>query len=148
MFSHLLQNRAVYTKLTQELDEAYPSGSLEAEDIAALAKLPYLSAVVNEGLRLSSPFPGMPRVVPPGGFVVKGQFLPEGYVVSVPTWAQHISSENFWPAPTEFRPERWLPGGLGPNSVCRAGALMSFQFGASIYPTLFFGRVVRLMFAP
>ena len=131
MFYHLLLHRDVYDRLTQELDEAFPSGELQPEDIGTLAKLPYMTAVVNEGLRLASPLSGMPRVVPKGGLAVKGRYIPEGSVVSVPIWAQHVSPENFFPAPLDFLPQRWLPGGLGPDSVLRPTALMSFQFGTS-----------------
>lgn len=129
MFYHLLQRRDVYERLTQELDEAFPSGEIQVEDISSFSKLPYLTAVVNEGLRLSTPFPGIPRVVPKGGIAIKDRFIPEGTVVSIPAWPQHVNPENFFPAPLDFMPERWLPGGLGPGSVLQPAALMVFSSG-------------------
>ena len=46
---------------------------------ARVGKLPYLGAVIEEGLRLCPPVPlGMPRVVPGNGTSVAGEWLPEG----------------------------------------------------------------------
>jgi cytochrome P450 len=45
----------------------------------ALRDLPYLNAVISEGLRLCPPIPWMlPRLVPPGGETVSGVRLPGG----------------------------------------------------------------------
>ncbi len=39
----------------------------------------YLNAVIEEGLRIAPPFPaGLPRVVPPGGDTVCGEWLEAG----------------------------------------------------------------------
>ena len=41
--------------------------------------LPYLTATINEALRIYPPIPiGTPRIVPKGGANVAGEFLPEG----------------------------------------------------------------------
>ncbi|GJE84195.1 cytochrome P450 [Phanerochaete sordida] len=126
---HLLHNRSSYIKLRQELDDTFPSGELTAEQHAALADLPYLGAVVNEGLRVGAAFPGFPRVVPPGGALLAGQFVPGGTIVGVPSFAVHTDPANFWPEPCAFRPERWFEDGLGPGTVTRREAFMAFQFG-------------------
>ena len=75
----------------------------------SLSRLPYLNAVLHEGMRLCPTISdGMRRTVPKGGASVAGYFLPEGTVVSIPQWATYQSPENFH-LPTAFLPERWLP---------------------------------------
>lgn len=129
IFYHLLSNVDVYNRLTSELDDHFPNKELQPEDHEMLLSLPYLTAVVNEGLRLSTPFPGFPRIVPKEGIVIEGRFIPPGTTVGIPIYAQQTSPLNFWPDPYGFKPERWLEGGLGPGSILRPDALMSFQFG-------------------
>lgn len=123
---HLLSHRDVYDRLVSELSAKYPS-PLHLDD--NVCDLPYLNAVVNEGIRLGTPFPGLPRVVPKGGAVLAGRFVPENVIVAVPAYAQQVSAENFSPSPKEFRPQRWLPDGLGLDTVLRTSALMAFSFG-------------------
>ncbi|KAK3343689.1 benzoate 4-monooxygenase cytochrome P450 [Lasiosphaeria hispida] len=80
------------------------------EDItpATTADLPYLNAVIEEGLRLFSPVAWPPsRIVPPGGDTVDGHFLPGGTWVSTGYYAAPHSASNF-KDPYEFHPERWL----------------------------------------
>ncbi|KAL4262103.1 cytochrome P450 family protein [Pleurotus pulmonarius] len=118
---------AYYTRLQAELDAAFPDplGPLSLESLSAL---PFLNAVLNEALRLGSPF-YLPRVVPPGGAIIEGKHLPENVQVAIAAYSQQTSPENFWPEPLEFRPERWLPDGLGPGSRTEKTALFSFSLG-------------------
>ena len=75
---------------------------------ASLSRLPYLNAVLHEGLRLCPTIPdGMRRQIPKGGAMVAGHFIPEGMVVSIPQWSTYQSSSNF-AFPSVFAPERWL----------------------------------------
>lgn len=94
-----------------------------------LASLPYLNAVVNEGIRLGSAFHGLPRISPPGGIIVDEMYVPEGTIVGINTYVLQTSEENFSPVPKAFRPERWLPEGLGPDTVTRQSALLAFSAG-------------------
>ena len=72
-------------KLTAEMRESFKHES--EMNLTNLGKLPYLSAVIEEGLRICAPVPlGMPRVVPPGGDTVCGYWLPAG-----------VSTMNFHP---------------------------------------------------
>ncbi|KAJ7102695.1 cytochrome P450 [Mycena epipterygia] len=128
LFYYILADRDVYRRLTGELDDNFGQ-AIEDNDLPALFRLPYLGAVVQEALRLGTPFPGLPRVVPPGGSVICSTFIPPGTIVGVPAYAQQVSGENFWPEPLEFRPQRWLPGGLGPGGVLNKSAVMCFSFG-------------------
>ncbi|KAI1783564.1 cytochrome P450 [Ganoderma leucocontextum] len=77
---------------------------------APLDDLPYLDAVVKEGLRVFGPIPmSLPRVVPAGGRVVDGGVrLPGGTIVSCQPYTLHRLDAGVWPDPDEFLPERWL----------------------------------------
>jgi cytochrome P450 len=125
---YLLGDQETYKKLRAELDANY-TGPEEIDDYKKLMELPYLSGTVHEGLRLGTPFPGLPRVVSKGGVVIDGSYVPEGSIVGVPPYVQQTHPENFYPYPMEFRPERWQPEGLGPDTITRHHALMCFSFG-------------------
>ena len=98
----------------------------------SLSRLPYLNAVIHEGMRLCPTISdGMRRTVPRGGASVAGHFLPEGTVVSIPQWATYQSAENFH-LPTAFHPERWLTGSSdlsSPYSKDRKDAFNPFSLG-------------------
>ena len=104
--NYLLREPSKLEVLTNEVRSAFPDE--EKINSAALTRLPYLNAVLQEGLRLCPTIPdGMRRQVPKGGAVVAGHFLPEDTVVSIPQWAAYQSEANF-SFPTSFLPERWL----------------------------------------
>ncbi|TFK51109.1 cytochrome P450 [Heliocybe sulcata] len=76
---------------------------------ASVDDLPYLDAVVQEGLRVYGPAPiSFPRVVPDEGRVLDGYFLPAGTVVSCQPWTLHRFDTATFPDPEAFIPERWL----------------------------------------
>ncbi|KAK0190218.1 cytochrome P450 [Armillaria mellea] len=127
---YIASNSTIYSKLKKELHEAFPdSDALTPLGMVALTELDYLNAVVNESLRLGAPLGNFPRVTPKGGAVIGGEYIAEGCIVSVPAWAQMISEDNFYPHPEQFIPERWLPGGLGPDSRTNRNAMMTFSHG-------------------
>lgn len=78
---HLLQNRGVLHRATEEIRSAFAT---ESEiKIASTGNLPYLNAVINEGLRIAPPSAiGVPRIVPKGGDTICGQWVPEGVRMS------------------------------------------------------------------
>jgi cytochrome P450 len=81
MFNHLAmpQNKAILNRLIKEIRSAYRTEDEITVDSITRAKLPYLDAVIHEGLRICHPVPsGLPRMVPPGGDEYTGIWLPEG----------------------------------------------------------------------
>ncbi|OAA57409.1 averantin oxidoreductase [Niveomyces insectorum RCEF 264] len=106
LFNHLLRNRPILDRLTKEIRTSFASDKdLKFEE---LRKLPYLSAVVDEGLRVFPSAPiGFARTVPVGGDTVDGVFIPGGTTVSVPMWGATHSKRNF-KDPYKFDPDRWL----------------------------------------
>ncbi|KAJ5901463.1 sterigmatocystin biosynthesis P450 monooxygenase stcL, partial [Penicillium taxi] len=103
---YLCINRDALAQLSQLVRKTFSRDS----DItnAKCASLPYVDAVIDESLRLYSPMAAhLPRVVPPGGATVAGNFLPANTNVHVPHYASYMSDSNFLRA-KEFLPERWL----------------------------------------
>jgi benzoate 4-monooxygenase len=88
-FKLLMQYPDKYAILRQALDSALPSVTAKApaslEDAKSVA---YLSAVINEALRLHpASGGGIPRVAPKGGADLVGHHIPEGTFVFVPIYA-------------------------------------------------------------
>lgn len=78
---YLLTNPEPYRKLQQEVRERYKS--YDEIDAASAQKLPYLQAVISEGLRIYPPgSQGFPRVSP--GTMVDGFWVPEGVIILDP----------------------------------------------------------------
>ncbi|KAJ5692713.1 hypothetical protein N7462_002136 [Penicillium macrosclerotiorum] len=76
---------------------------------ARLDELPYLDAVIKEGLRLFPPIPmSLPRYVPRGGRTISGYTLPERSIVSCQAWSVHLMDQTVFPNASSFLPERWL----------------------------------------
>ncbi len=82
---------------------------LLANPDASFDKLPFLDAVVMEGLRCCPPIPmSLPRYVPRGGRAIDGYRLPGGTIVSCQAYSVHRLDQAVFPEPDVFNPERWL----------------------------------------
>lgn len=94
--------------LQHEVRSAFPGLQGDKDiDFESTKPLYYLTATVEEGLRIYPPSAfGLPRVSP--GAVVDGHFVPKGTVVQVPNFLL-ARSEKYFLRPREFHPERWLP---------------------------------------
>ncbi|KAI0967345.1 cytochrome protein [Xylaria arbuscula] len=105
----LLKTPHALKRVTQEIRETFKSDDEITFDDTR-AKLPYLMACLQEGLRIFPPLPlGMLRVVPDGPPVqIAGVMVPAKTQVSVPQLAAFRSPRNYY-RPQEFLPERWLP---------------------------------------
>ena len=89
IFNHLSRNVRILQRLCMEVRTKFT----EEQDITidAIQDLPYLEAVVNEGLRMCNPVPGgLPRMVPKGGDTYAGVYLSEG--VSCSLLPSHLRS--------------------------------------------------------
>ena len=83
IFNHLAKSAHIMGRLSAEIRGKYR----KEEDITidSIEDLPYLNAVLNEGLRICNPIPGgLPRVVPEGGDTYCGVYLPEGISTHIP----------------------------------------------------------------
>ncbi|KFZ01158.1 hypothetical protein V500_00862 [Pseudogymnoascus sp. VKM F-4518 (FW-2643)] len=109
-FYYLVKTPYTYTKLVKELQDADAKGLLsETLSFTQGQKLPYLQACIKESLRMY-PIVGTPfdRVVPKGGAILSGHFVPEGTVVGISGWATQRNKGVFGEDAESFRPERWL----------------------------------------
>ncbi|KAI4716704.1 putative cytochrome P450 [Aureobasidium sp. EXF-10727] len=71
-------------------------------------QLPYLDAVVKEGLRVFPPIPmSFPRYTPYTGAVLDGYYIPGHTIVSCQPFTLHKDPVVF-PLPEKFDPQRWL----------------------------------------
>lgn len=133
----LARHTRVQDKLRRELFDDKKAGGWE-HDVAALAALPYLDAVVSEALRMHAVAALMQRVaredtVVPLSAPVQARdgawldriAVQQGDIVLVPIHEYHIA-EHVWGADARaFRPERWLD--RGPD----APAALTFSAGVS-----------------
>ncbi|KAM0421938.1 hypothetical protein ACHAPD_000379 [Fusarium lateritium] len=104
--------------------------------------LPYLQAVIKEGLRIFPPVAGlMSKQVPPQGDTWKGQFIPGGTKVGYCAWGI-FRREDIWGSDAgEFRPERWLDS--EPEKLKEMEGALELIFSYGRWQCL--GRPVALM---
>ena len=106
ILNSLIQNPPVMQSLVSEIRNTFKDE--EAITLESVRGLPYLNAVISEGLRLCNPIPvGLPRLVPPPGGTVCGHWLPGN--VSPTLSPQHPRiAEPAFANPTFWRPDACL----------------------------------------
>ncbi|GLB37110.1 putative cytochrome p450 [Lyophyllum shimeji] len=107
LFYLIISNPVTYSRLQGEVDDR----RVDINDVAALAQLPYLNAVINETMRVIPPvLSGSTRspLIGSGGCAVGSHYIPEGTTAVVHTYTLHRDARNFSPFPESFIPERWL----------------------------------------
>ncbi|KAI3393279.1 hypothetical protein diail_4489 [Diaporthe ilicicola] len=97
-------------RLKQEIAEGIKAGRISQPITNDQAKeMPYLQAVISEGMRIVPPvINGVPKEVPPGGDTICGKFVPEGTEVHLNFTAMLMNTEVFGADAEVFRPERFL----------------------------------------
>lgn len=104
----LLKNPDKLAKLRAEL-ESVPDITTPIPVYSQISKLPYLHAVIKEGIRLFPPLTHpIERLVPAGSAEIVGTFLPQGTSVGCLQLAMHLNPKVFGADAETFRPERWL----------------------------------------
>ncbi|KAK3331442.1 cytochrome P450 monooxygenase [Apodospora peruviana] len=107
---HIITNPRVYRALQAEIDQGIKDGKVSSPITSAEAqKLPYLQAVIYEGLRIHPPFHGLnSKLVPPEGDTIAGKFVPGGTRISPSIFGVTRNNAVFGDDADLFRPERWL----------------------------------------
>jgi cytochrome P450 len=108
-FLRLLTSPRTLYKLRAEIDAALADGRASTPIKQSEAReLPYLQAVIKEGLRINPPFLGqVPKEVPVGGDTYNGMYLPAGTRIGHNTFSL-VRLPIFGTDVDMFRPERWL----------------------------------------
>lgn len=105
---HLLTHPTCLAELRRELHDAMPDPTA-IPPMTELEKLPYLTAVLHEGLRLSKSVPHrLARVSPDVPFRYGELVIPRGIPVGM-TAMDILEHPEIFPDPHNFVPERWLP---------------------------------------
>lgn len=109
IFYYLLRNPETMKRLRQELERDAVFNQDGLATWSNVHALPYLSAVIKEGLRCH-PAAGLSleRVVPSAGLTIDSYSIPPGTIVGCNAWVIHRSESVFGARTELFRPERWL----------------------------------------
>jgi cytochrome P450 len=108
---YLLTTPSILQKLKTELDTAIPNPS-KSPPLATVDNLPYLTAVVQEAIRLGYGGSGrITNIAPDETMTLKSGgkewIIPAGTPTSMTIMLLH-HDENIFPDSRAFRPERWL----------------------------------------
>ncbi|KAK4209717.1 putative cytochrome P450 E-class, group I [Rhypophila decipiens] len=107
---HVFSNPAILGRLRDELAHA-TSGSDDGSStlpLQTLEQLPYLTAVLMEGMRLSPALATrLQRIAPDRELIYDRYRIPAGTPVGMTTLLMHMD-ERLYPEPHRFEPERWV----------------------------------------
>lgn len=104
----IMRYLALHPEVYQGLKEEIRDNDTLGDKALDAQALPYLNAVVKEGLRISMANPTrLPHVVPAGGWNFKGVYFPAGSIVGCSPHELHFNPTVF-PEPERFKPQRWL----------------------------------------
>lgn len=107
----LLLDRKAYGRLVEEIDNFYRDNVLSDRDMSytECVQLPYLQAVIKEGMRLHPSIQfQLPRTVPKGGLNICGEYIPQGTEVSMSPRTMNRDPAVFGTDAHLWRPGRWL----------------------------------------
>ena len=108
---HAIYSRhEVLERLRIEIDELYTAHSgIGNVKYLQFKKLPYLTAVIREAMRLNPSIPfQLLRYAPPGGLVVDGKYIPPDTPVGISPLVQNREAAIWGKDADEFQPDRWL----------------------------------------
>jgi cytochrome P450 len=128
---YIMSSPRVYQKLKKEIRKAINEGQASSPITLAQAReLPYLQAVIYEGLRIRPVTTGQQaKEVPPGGDTINGYFVPEGTSIATNFSAILGSRELFGPDADIFRPERFIGLQNADLAEMRRNVEMNFGYG-------------------
>jgi cytochrome P450 len=128
---NVLTNPRIYRRLQDEIDAYIKSGVASSPITDAEARsMPYLQAVIKEGLRILPPASGaMFKQVPPGGDVIDGKYLPGGTQIGGSPLGIQRSKMIYGPDADHFRPERWIEASPEKAAEMASAVDLIFHYG-------------------
>ncbi|KAK0719109.1 cytochrome P450 [Lasiosphaeris hirsuta] len=129
---YIMTTPRVYQCLQAEIDDAVRAGNVSSPISQAEAKaLPYLQAVIYEGIRIHPPNQILiPKLVPPGGDTLLGRyFVPGGTRIAVNLLSMMRHKDTFGEDAYLFRPERWLEVDTEKRQEMERHAELIFGYG-------------------
>lgn len=105
---HVFSNPRILRHLREELKSAEAKCPDDVLLVKVLEKLPYLTATIMEGLRLSPGVATRQARIAPDRDLSYGKYrIPAGTPVGMTTILMH-TDEELYPEPLSFKPERWI----------------------------------------
>ncbi|KAI9150765.1 Cytochrome P450 monooxygenase AKT7 [Paramyrothecium foliicola] len=135
LFFYLSRHPDIYKKLAAEIRAAFP----DSESIKSgpqLTRCAYLRAVIDETLRMASATTITawreedPKSKSTEPFVVDGHVIPRGTNVGVNSYCL-MHSEEYFPEPFSFKPERWLGNEDSDSMATMRAAFIPFAVGSA-----------------
>ena len=136
---YLIMHPRVTSKLRTEISSNPISSPIQD---AEARKLPYLQAIIKEGLRIFPPVVGlMSKEVPPSGDVINNQFVPGGTKIGYGAYGIFRDKQMWGQDADTFRPERWLEA--SPEKIKEMESTLELIFSYGKYQCL--GKSLAMM---
>ncbi|KAI3545263.1 cytochrome P450 [Colletotrichum abscissum] len=130
-FLHLITSPRAYHTLKTEISTAITQGRISSPITYEEGKtLPYLQAIIYEGLRMCAPFTGLcAKEVPAGGDTIDGHFVPGGTRIAQNVWGTLRRADVFGKDADLFRPERWIEADAATKDKMQKTTELAFGYG-------------------
>ena len=110
IFYHVYTNDEILRRLRREI-ASVPTGPSEPIALKKLEQMPYLTAVLMEGMRLSPALASRAARITDKDLFYDDWRIPAGTPVGMTTLLMH-TDPNLYPDPMRFNPDRWIGSGV------------------------------------
>lgn len=142
VLQYMISNPSILARAREEIEAAEARGVLSTpvryDEVRE--HLPYFVACIKEGIRLGpSAANYFSRVIPAGGKVIDGHYIPAGTDVTCYSYVVQRNKDFYGADAEEYKPERWL------QSQQRAYELEAAQFTFGTGPRVCVGKDVAIL---